>query len=83
MSAPADTDIDTSSDSNLLFEDTVEDDNNTLPNLQECSDNEDEGEDACLAAEEFDRNQALADADCNTSYFHFILLSEAVIDSFW
>jgi hypothetical protein len=48
-SAPADTDIDTSSDGDPLFEDTVEDDDNDLSDLQECSD---EDEDACLAAEE-------------------------------
>jgi hypothetical protein len=79
MNVPADT----SSDGDLLFEDTVEDDNNTLPDLQECFDDEDEDEDACLTVEEFDWNQALDDANHNASYFHFILLPEAVIDSFW
>jgi hypothetical protein len=71
-SAPADTDIDTSSNGDPFFEDTVKDDDNDLPDLQECSDDEDEDddEDTCLAAEEFDRNQALADADRNTSYSH-------------
>jgi hypothetical protein len=37
-----------------------------MPDLQDCSDDEDEDdEDARLAEEEFDRNQALADADRN------------------
>lgn len=61
---------------------------NDLPDLQECSDDEDEDgkdedEDACLTAEEFDCNQTFTDADCNASYFCLILLSEAVTDSFW
>ena len=87
-SASANTDIDTSSNGNPLFEDTDDDNDNDLPDLQECSDNEDEDgededEDTCLAVEEFDCNQAFADADHNASYFCLILLSEAVIDSFW
>ena len=66
ISAPADTDIDTSSDGDALFEDTVDDDDE-MPDLQDCSDDDDD-EDAHLAEEEFDRNQALADADRNVSY---------------
>ena len=68
ISTPADMDIDTSSDSDALFEDTVDDDDE-MPDLQDCFDDKDEDdEDARLAEEEFDRNQALADANCNVSY---------------
>ena len=38
-----------------------------MPDLQDCSDDDDD-EDAHLAEEEFDQNQALADADRNVSY---------------
>ena len=68
ISAPADMDIDTSSDGDALFEDTVDDDDE-MPDLQECSDDEDEDDKYTRLAEEFDRNQALADADRNMSYF--------------
>jgi hypothetical protein len=64
----ADTDIDTSSDGDALFEDMVDDDDE-MPDLQECSDDEDEDDEDTRLAEEFDRNQALADADRNVSYF--------------
>ena len=67
ISAPADTDIDTSSDGDALFEDMVNNDEE-MPDLQECSDDENEDdEDTRLAEEEFDWNQALADADRNVS----------------
>ena len=56
ISTPADTDIDTSSDGDALFEDTVDNDDE-MPDLQDCSDDDDD-KDACLAEEEFDRNQA-------------------------
>ena len=87
-SASANTDIDTSSDGNPLFEDMDNNNDNDLPDLQECSDDEDkdgkdEDEDTYLTAEEFDCNQTFADADRNASYFCLILLSEAVTDSFW
>ena len=50
-----------------LFEDMVDDDE--MPDLQDCSDkkNEDD-EDDCLTEEEFDQNQALANADHNMNY---------------
>jgi hypothetical protein len=72
-SVPDDTDIDTSSDGDTLFESTVDEDDK-MPDLQNCSDDEDEDdEDARLAAEEFDRNQALADADRDVSDLYFTI----------
>ena len=69
ISTPADTDIDISSNSDAAFEDMVDNDDE-MPDLQDCSDDNDNDndEDACLAEEEFDWNQELADADCNVSY---------------
>ena len=44
-------------------------DDNEMPDLQDCSDDDNEDdEDACLIEEEFDWNQALANADHNMSY---------------
>jgi hypothetical protein len=54
ISAPADMDIDTSYD-------TVNGDDK-MPDLQDCSDDDNNNEDACLTEEEFDQNQELADA---------------------
>lgn len=55
-----------------------------MPDLQNCSDDEDgDDEDACLATEEFDRNQALADADRDVSHLSILLLLWAIIDSSW
>ena len=44
ISAPADMDIDTSSDSDALFEDTVNNDDE-MPDLQDCSDDDDDDDD--------------------------------------
>ena len=50
-----------------LFEDMVVDDE--MPDLQDCSDDKNEDdEDDCLTEEEFDQNQALANADHNMNY---------------
>jgi hypothetical protein len=82
-SVPDDTDIDTSSDGDALFESTMDEDDE-MPDLQDCSDDKDEDdEDARLAAEEFDRNQALTDADRDVSHLSILLLLWAIIDSSW
>src|ERR1700722_1931299 len=82
-SVPDDTDIATSSNGDALFESTMDEDDE-MPDLQNCSNDEDEdNEDTCLAAEEFDQNQALADADCDVSHLSILLLLWAIIDSSW
>jgi len=44
----------------------VDNDDNKMPDLKDCSDDKDEdNEDAHLAEEEFDQNQASANTDCN------------------
>ena len=55
-----------------MFEDGGDDDEE-MPELQECSDNEDEDE---QVHKEYEKNKAMADADCDVS--HIFLLFEKI-----